>query len=95
MKIKREVGGTEYEFELSTEELMKAWNEYEDHLRTEDFLYIISGMEDEEVKEEYGVTTEEFKSLIPEMVEWYWHNRDHGYQHSDALDRSIEIVTEK
>ena len=61
MKIKRTVAGKEYEFELTSEELRKAYYEQEHFYDIKDVINYISDMSKEEFKErfkEYSIQEE-------------------------------------
>ena len=99
LKIKREVSGVEYEFELTRDEMWKAYAETQRELNKEDILSTIAKLSDEEVKGIYGVSRQIFESLAPEMAELYedyqtrhWPN---NYEKDTAIDEVIAEYLEE
>ena len=68
MKIKRTINEIQYEFELSATELWTAYEEEQHNFDTQDILDLIEGLETEDVKENYGISKNEFKERASEFA---------------------------
>lgn len=68
MKITREIGGKQYEFELTRDELYRAFDEQEHIYDVNDIEDVVFYMEDAEVLAEYGISKEAFLAMKDEMA---------------------------
>lgn len=68
MKIKRTIDGQEHEFELTERELSDAYYEQEHNYDKEDIVNEVESLDVGEIYEFYGVTREQFSSLVPQMA---------------------------
>ena len=97
MKIKRLVNGTEVEIELTYNELMEAYSEWQESCDREDILNAFEDMTDDDLMEVYGKTREEIESLVGQMVRMYRKYMDNSddwvYRRDSAIDDVLANFT--
>lgn len=93
MKISREIDGKTYEFELTRDEIYRAFNEQEHIYDVADIEDVVFYMEEEEVLVEYGVSKESFLAMKDEMAYEKRRNMDKYDMSWDyARDEAISSV---
>lgn len=68
MKIKREVNGQEYEFELTWREAQETFCEFQHECDREDVEMLIECMSDNDVMDVYGVSRDVFEGLVEDIA---------------------------
>lgn len=68
MKIKRTIGGKEYEFELTPQELYEAFAEQEFQFDLESVRYYFEDYSDDDLYEEYTMTREELEACFEDIA---------------------------
>jgi len=93
MTIKRTVDGNECEFELTLEELSRAYYERQDKFDEEDIISLVDYISDKTCQIIYNVTKEQFCELIPRMAREMRKNIDkYDMEFSAARERAVQDV---
>lgn len=96
MKINRNVNGVKMEFELTDDELCNAYIEQQHIFDIMDCENMIVCLNDDEIIDCYGVTREQYLSLLDEMADVLRKNIDKYEMSWDyARDDAIRTVTER
>jgi len=96
MKIQRTINGIKYTIELLPEELVDAFYEQRNKFDIEDIVSYAEDMTNEEMKEEYGCTYNEFLSAKEIMAEEMRRNIDKfDMSFVDARAYAIKEVIKK
>lgn len=93
MKIKREIGGIEYEFELTYCEGWKAWNEWQNMIaREEAEAYMEDYLASRD--DDCDITEADVEAAMDEITERYRELMDgiDGYDSNDLAYRAYEYV---
>lgn len=69
MKITREFNGKKIEIELTAQELLNAYYEQQNNFDCQDVEDWFNEFSDDELKDMYGMTSEELSAVIPEIAE--------------------------
>ena len=90
MTIKRNINGTEMEFELTAMELMEAYREEQHKCDISDIEFVFEGMDAMEIAETYDMPWTEIEPLIPEIAYRYRkymdnYSEDWVYQRDEAI----------
>lgn len=95
MTIKRLINGEEIYIELSAEEIAQAYDVHQNIIWKFELEDLIADYDDEDVKSLYGVTRDEYMSVIQQMVDRTRELvNEYGYNIRLAEERAVEEVLE-
>jgi len=95
MKICREVCGVRYEFELTENELYEAYRAQEHEYDMEDIRSEFECRDDEDFRDEYGITKETAMSLVSDIAYAMRFKLDDGHSGDYARTAAIgEVLKE-
>ena len=96
MTITRSINGVEQDFELTLEELTRAYYERQEKFDEEDIISLVDYISDKTCSLVYDVTKEQFYELVPEMAGEMRRNMEkYDMEFSAARDMAVQDVLAK